>query len=79
MEPKNDVKDSLSSRTEGASLKRDSLHPTPSIYEFAAQIFDLDGVITSTAELHFDGWKETFDKLIDSLQESNSGGQSTVG
>jgi HAD superfamily hydrolase (TIGR01509 family) len=71
MEPKNDVKDSLSSRTEGASLKRDSLHPTPSIYEFAAQIFDLDGVITSTAELHFDGWKETFDKLIASLQESN--------
>lgn len=33
--------------------------------------FDLDGVITSTAKLHFDGWKETFDKMIVSLQKSN--------
>jgi hypothetical protein len=34
-------------------------------------IFDLDGVITSTAKLHFDGWKVTFDKMMASLKESH--------
>ncbi len=34
-------------------------------------IFDLDGVITSTAKLHFDGWKVTFDEMIAFLKESH--------
>jgi HAD superfamily hydrolase (TIGR01509 family) len=71
MEPKNDKKAIISSRAKGAPLEGVNLNPTPSIYEFDAHIFDLDGVITSTEKLHFDGWKETFDKLIASLQESN--------
>jgi len=29
-----------------------------------AVLFDLDGVITSTAEQHFQAWKETFDELL---------------
>lgn len=31
---------------------------------FSAVLFDLDGVLTSTAELHFQAWKETFDALL---------------
>ena len=71
MEPKNDTKAIFSSRAEGTTVKKANLNPTQGIYEFAAYIFDLDGVITSTEKLHFEGWKETFDKLITSLQESN--------
>ena len=71
MEPKNDAKGSLRRRAEAAPQESLGLNQTPGLYAFAALIFDLDGVITSTAKLHFDGWKETFDKLIASLQESN--------
>ncbi|MBC2742747.1 MAG: HAD-IA family hydrolase [Desulfosarcina sp.] len=71
MEQKNDVDAIFSSRAEDAPLENVSLNPTTGRYEFAAHIFDLDGVITSTEKLHFDGWKETFDKLIASLRESN--------
>jgi len=71
MEPKNDAKDSLRSRAEAAPQESLGLKQPPGLYAFAALIFDLDGVITSTEKLHFDGWKETFDKLIASLQESN--------
>ena len=46
------------------------LHRASREYEFNAMIFDLDGVITSTAKLHFDGWKVTFDQMIASLTES---------
>lgn len=46
-------------------------NPTSDSFEFDALVFDLDGVITSTAKLHFDGWKETFDKMIHALQESD--------
>lgn len=31
---------------------------------FSAVLFDLDGVLTSTAELHFRAWKETFDAVL---------------
>ena len=31
---------------------------------FSAVLFDLDGVLTSTAELHFEAWKEAFDLVI---------------
>ena len=27
-------------------------------------IFDLDGVITQTAKLHFEAWKSTFDEFL---------------
>ena len=70
MEPKNEVKAVSSNRSESAPLERININPTPGIYEFAAHIYDLDGVITSTEKLHFDGWKETFDKLLAALQES---------
>ena len=66
MEPKNHVEDGL-----GAQGARVSLNPASRAYEFDAMIFDLDGVITSTAKLHFDGWKVTFDKMMVSLQESH--------
>ena len=53
------------------ALKNNSKKCHPQSFEFDAHIYDLDGVITSTADLHFDGWKKTFDKLIVSLQESD--------
>ena len=68
MEKQNDSK---ANRAKGVPLGKMSLNTNSSIYEFTAHIFDLDGVITSTEKLHFDGWKETFDKLIASLRESN--------
>ncbi len=71
MKPKNDTKAIFSSGAEGTPVKKGNLNPTQGIDEFAAYIFDLDGVITSTEKLHFEGWKETFDKLITSLQESH--------
>jgi len=71
MEPKKDTKSIFLSRAEGTAVEKDNLNPTPGIYEFAAHVYDLDGVITSTEKLHFDGWKETFDNMISSLQESN--------
>lgn len=33
--------------------------------QFDAVVFDLDGVITDTASLHFDAWKEAFDEILD--------------
>lgn len=32
--------------------------------DFEAVLFDLDGVITSTAEQHFSAWKEMFDEFL---------------
>lgn len=58
-------------KLKNAPVENLSLNPAIRKYEFAAHIYDLDGVITSTEKLHFDGWKETFDKLITSLQKSN--------
>ena len=71
MEPKSNAQNSQNRKTNSAPQKENRLNSTPSPYAFVAHIYDLDGVITSTAELHFDGWKETFDKLIASLQESD--------
>jgi beta-phosphoglucomutase family hydrolase len=34
-------------------------------YPFDAVLFDLDGVLTSTTELHAAAWKQTFDELLD--------------
>jgi trehalose/maltose hydrolase-like predicted phosphorylase/beta-phosphoglucomutase-like phosphatase (HAD superfamily) len=66
MELKNDEEDSR-----GAKVAKTSLCPASRQYEFDAMIFDLDGVITSTAKLHFDGWKLTFDKMMAALTESH--------
>jgi hypothetical protein len=66
MEPKNDA-----DHTRGVKMEKASLNPVSRAYEFDAMIFDLDGVITSTAKLHFDGWKVTFDKMMASLKESH--------
>jgi hypothetical protein len=41
-------------KKDGAGARQ---HRASREYEFDAMIFDLDGVITSTAKLHFDGWK----------------------
>ncbi len=54
-----------------ASVEKVHLKPPLPSYEFAALIFDLDGVITSTEKLHFNGWKKTFDKLINSLRQNS--------
>src|SRR5690625_7685418 len=35
-----------------------------------ACLFDLDGVLTQTATLHFAAWKHTFDELLADLGES---------
>jgi HAD superfamily hydrolase (TIGR01509 family) len=71
MEHNNDAQANCSHRGKGTPLKSMRPHPTPGAFAFAAHIYDLDGVITSTEKLHFDGWKETFDKLIASLQEGD--------
>ena len=66
MELKNDGADGRGARGVGARQFRASRE-----YEFDAMIFDLDGVITSTAKLHFDGWKVTFDQMLASLKQSH--------
>ena len=33
-------------------------------YSFEAVIFDLDGVITKTAKVHFQSWKKAFDEYM---------------
>jgi trehalose/maltose hydrolase-like predicted phosphorylase/beta-phosphoglucomutase-like phosphatase (HAD superfamily) len=71
MEPKNDTESIFCSRVEGTAVEKVNLNPGRGIYEFAAHIYDLDGVVTSTEKLHFVGWKATFDNLITSLQKSN--------
>jgi len=32
--------------------------------DITACLFDLDGVLTKTAEVHARAWKETFDRLL---------------
>lgn len=43
--------------------------PLISSEEFDAVVFDLDGVITDTAELHFQAWKEVFDEKLKEVGE----------
>ena len=38
-----------------------------SLLELEAVLFDLDGVLTSTATLHAAAWKETFDEVMSEL------------
>ncbi|MCP3954063.1 MAG: HAD-IA family hydrolase [Desulfobacterales bacterium] len=71
MEPNNEAKPIFSSKAKGVPVEKVGPVSTPGIYAFTAHIFDLDGVITSTEKLHFDGWKITFDQLIMALRESN--------
>ena len=35
--------------------------------QFDAAAFDLDGVITDTARIHFQAWQQTFDALFEGL------------
>src|SRR3954468_13126134 len=48
--------------TDAASLARDRLPITPERYD--AVLFDLDGVLTSTAEIHAAAWKQMFDEYL---------------
>jgi len=41
-------------------------------HSFDAVIFDLDGVITQTAKLHVESWKETFDEYL-KMRETRDG------
>ena len=36
---------------------------------FKGAIFDLDGVVTQTAKIHFKAWKKTFDEYLNKLSE----------
>ncbi|MDT8322033.1 MAG: hypothetical protein RQ826_16055, partial [Xanthomonadales bacterium] len=38
---------------------------------FSAVIFDLDGVVTRTADLHARAWKKTFDDFLEAREEHN--------
>ena len=38
--------------------------PLPNLHEFSAILFDLDGVLTPTAELHMRAWHATFDQVF---------------
>lgn len=46
-----------------------NLGVTPEQRKFDAIIFDMDGVVTSTAEIHFTAWKETFDQFLSEREE----------
>jgi beta-phosphoglucomutase family hydrolase len=45
---------------------------TPTVLD--AVIFDLDGVLTDTAAIHFRAWKETFDTLLAGAEAGDGGG-----
>ena len=38
---------------------------------FEAIVFDLDGVVTQTAHLHFQAWKQTFDEYLRFKEKEN--------
>ncbi|MGQ9424334.1 beta-phosphoglucomutase family hydrolase [Gilvimarinus sp. F26214L] len=42
----------------------DSAEPTSAIWSYDAVIFDMDGVITRTADLHAMAWKSLFDQFL---------------
>lgn len=49
-------------------------HPPPlSLIGLEAVIVDLDGVVTDTAEAHFEAWKQTFDALLAERTDSSGG------
>ena len=39
-------------------------HVVPDLQKFRAYLFDLDGVLTPTAELHMQAWQRTFDEVF---------------
>ncbi|HEY9713503.1 MAG TPA: hypothetical protein V6C72_08525, partial [Chroococcales cyanobacterium] len=39
--------------------------------DFDAVLFDMDGVVTRTAAVHFAAWKSTFDELLEKLKGKN--------
>lgn len=40
-------------------------------YVFKGGVFDLDGVITRTAQTHFKAWKQTFDEFLEKREEDH--------
>jgi HAD superfamily hydrolase (TIGR01509 family) len=49
------------------------MHPL----ELRGWLFDLDGVLTDTARVHVEAWKETFDELLGRLSSSGEAGSSS--
>jgi len=47
--------------------------PAPALSPFKAVIFDLDGVVTDTAEVHSRAWKELFDAVIADPRTAGAG------
>src|SRR6056297_3033212 len=52
-------------------MRRSSMSQTIDAARFEAAVFDLDGVITDTASVHFNAWKQLFDGFL----EERSGAQ----
>lgn len=50
------------------------MRPVLPLDRFGAVIFDLDGVLTDTARLHFASWKETFDAYLGERSEREGTG-----
>jgi len=50
-----------------------------SLFELAGVLFDLDGVLTSTAALHAAAWKATFDPLLQELPGADMARQRPFG
>ncbi|MCB0345475.1 MAG: hypothetical protein KDD66_10170, partial [Bdellovibrionales bacterium] len=48
------------------------MKPEVSKENFDAALFDLDGVLTATAQLHAEAWKEMFDEFLLNFAESGS-------
>ncbi len=42
----------------------ESAQPPPNLLQYGAVLFDLDGVLTSTAKIHASCWKEMFDAYL---------------
>ncbi|WP_253250324.1 HAD-IA family hydrolase [Arthrobacter globiformis] len=47
--------------------------PAPALSPFKAVIFDLDGVVTDTAEVHARAWKELFDDVLSDPRAGRTG------
>lgn len=45
--------------------RTDHLHQPVDIHAYRAWLFDLDGVLTKTAEVHAAAWKQAFDEFLD--------------
>ncbi len=56
---------------------RKTRHPRISAEDFDAIIFDLDGVLTDTASLHFAAWKKLFDEYLERSSPEEGNGEFT--